>query len=656
MQSWFIDSSRNTADALVGTYEPVLVVLSIVVVCLASHAALNITGRMVTTEKTKAKIWWLLGGALILGTGGWAMHFIGMLAFQLPVPAKYDPLITFLSTLPSILGCALMLWFISRHAPKKQHLVIGGLFYAASIGAMHYTGMAAIRTSALMLFDPVLVGLSVIVATVLGVACVFLIQFANARGKTSRLSWTTIGLALFMGFTVSGSHYTGQAAAYFFPVGETVSMDAGMNPVVLGGWVGTVSIFVTAFAILMTVVDRRLELAARSERLSGARLLEAIESFSDGFALYDTEDRLVICNKTFRQRMIPARRDKEGLKGMLFEDIIRGVAESGLIHDAGGRIEAFLTARMAHHRNPAGLLVQRWHDAWLQINERRSEGLGTVTVYRDISELKYAEEELKRLSEKLKQENTRMGTELGMLRRMQQMILPKKKELEEIASLDIAGFMQPTEEVGGDYYDILHHDGVVTISIGDITGHGLESGILMVMTQSAVRTLKETREVNLVRFLDVLNRTIYQNIQRMNSEKNLTLAVLNYVAGKLSVCGQHEELIVVRSDGRIERIDTIDLGFPIGLELEIAGFIGQKHVSLNPGDGFVLYTDGITEAENFAGDQYGLDRLCDTISLNWPYSAENIKDAVVSDLRTFIDAQSVYDDLTLVVAKRRMVS
>ena len=115
----------------------------------------------------------------------------------------------------------------------------------------------------------------------------------------------------------------------------------------------------------------------------------------------------------------------------------------------------------------------------------------------------------------------------------------------------------------------------------------------MVMTQTAVRTLKEVQELDPVRFLDILNRTIYKNIQRMNSDKNLTLALLNYADCKVSISGQHEETLVVRKGGKIERIDMIDLGFPIGLEEDISDWIGHVLVDLDPGDGVVLYTDGI---------------------------------------------------------------
>ncbi|MGD1907887.1 MAG: SpoIIE family protein phosphatase [Leptolyngbyaceae cyanobacterium] len=256
-------------------------------------------------------------------------------------------------------------------------------------------------------------------------------------------------------------------------------------------------------------------------------------------------------------------------------------------------------------------------------------------------------------NEKLREENLRLGTELDVVRQIQQLILPKTEELERVRGLDIAGFMEPTSFVGGDYYDVLETDNVVTLGIGDVTGHGLESGMLMLMTQTAVRTLQEIRERDPVKFLDTLNRTLYQNVQRMNSEKNLTLAILNYAEGRVSISGQHEETLVVRADGKIERVDTMDLGLPIGLDDDIADFIDHTSVALAPGDGVVLYTDGIPEAYNPAKKQYGMERLCHAISQHWQNSAEGVKQAVIKDVRDFIGSQKVFDDITLVVLKKQ---
>ena len=262
---------------------------------------------------------------------------------------------------------------------------------------------------------------------------------------------------------------------------------------------------------------------------------------------------------------------------------------------------------------------------------------------------------LKRLEaeEILKRENIRMGKELDMLRQMQQLILPRTEELAEIQDLDIAGYMEPADEVGGDYYDVLYTDGIVTIAMGDVTGHGLESGLLMVMTQTAVRTIKEIQEFDFVRFLDTLNRTLYKNLQRMQSEKNLSLVLVNYAEGKLSISGQHEETILVRKGGKVERINTLDLGFPIGLDAEIGQYVDNAIIELEVDDGIVLYTDGIPEAKNLDDEQYGLDRLCEVISINWHLSPEQVKEAIIANLKEFIGQQKIFDDITLVVIKKK---
>lgn len=228
----------------------------------------------------------------------------------------------------------------------------------------------------------------------------------------------------------------------------------------------------------------------------------------------------------------------------------------------------------------------------------------------------------KEAEEKLKEENLRLSAEVEITRRLQQMILPKTDELKQIKGLDIAGFMEPATDVGGDYYDVLNHNGRIKIGIGDVTGHGLESGVVMIMVQTAIRTLMTQNEADPLKFLSVINRTIFDNVERINSDKNLTLSLLDYEDNCLRLSGQHESLIVVRKGGEVEIIDTIDLGFPVGLEEDISDFLGETEILLNPGDVVVLYTDGITEAEDPSGEMYGLERLCEIVSQNWEQSAD----------------------------------
>ncbi len=268
-------------------------------------------------------------------------------------------------------------------------------------------------------------------------------------------------------------------------------------------------------------------------------------------------------------------------------------------------------------------------------------------------QLAQANAEILALNERLKAENLRMSAELDVARRIQQMVLPKTDELQQISDLEIAGFMDVAAEVGGDYYDVLQQDGRVRIAIGDVTGHGLESGVVMLMAQTAIRTLIANGETDLVKTLNTVNRLIYDNTRRMRSHKNMTLVLLEYQAGTLYVAGQHEEIIIVRTNGQLERIDTIDLGFPVGLEADISAFVMAAKVHLQPGDVAVLYTDGITEAVNMHNQQYGLEGLHTVLRQNRHFSADEILQAVITDVKTYIGGQKIFDDITLLVLKQK---
>ena len=270
------------------------------------------------------------------------------------------------------------------------------------------------------------------------------------------------------------------------------------------------------------------------------------------------------------------------------------------------------------------------------------------------SELVDANQEINSLNQRLTVENDRMSSELAVTRRLQEMILPRTKELKSIEELDIVGFMEPAAEVGGDYYDVLQQNGRIKIGIGDVTGHGLESGVIMIMVQTAIRTLLINGETNPVKFLSTVNRTIYENLQRMNCDKSLSLILMDYHEHVLNLSGQHENVIVIRESGEIEIIDTDALGFPIGLTDEISEFIFELKIDLNLGDVVVLYTDGITEAENSHKERYGLERLIQTVNKSYQSSVEQIREFVITDVREFIGSSKVYDDITLVVMKRKV--
>ncbi len=321
------------------------------------------------------------------------------------------------------------------------------------------------------------------------------------------------------------------------------------------------------------------------------------------------------------------------------------IGTSGTITDINER--KTLELELETYRNRLEDLVLERTSQLYKLKEELEQRVALRT-----EELVEANKSIVSLNKRLEAENLRMSAELTVTRRLQQLILPAPEELSNIRELDISGLMIPADEVGGDYYDVYQNNGLVGIGIGDVTGHGLESGVLMLMVQTAIRTLLTYGEHDLTRFMNVINRTIYHNVQRMKTDKSLSLIVCILHNGVLRVVGQHEHVIIVREGGKVELIDTVDLGMPIGLEEDISSFVREVAVTLHPGDGVVLYTDGVTEAQDGSGDQYGVERLCGVVGRCWNSSSEKTREALLEDIYRHVGQGKMYDDLAVVVLKR----
>jgi len=395
----FLDASIDRSLALLGTYNPPLVAVSILMASLAAYSALGLAGRIKAGEKRKTKLQWLVAGATAMGIGIWAMHFIGMLAFRLPIPVAYDLRITLLSVLPAVLVSSIVLYVTSRAEIRFPQLVLAGTMMGLGIGAMHYGGMAAMRMAADMYYDRLLFLVSILVAVGLASAALY-IHFLAGSGHGIQDQRLRLAAGFTMGGAVAGMHYTAMAAVTFFPSEVQTSPGGTLNPTLLALLVGLAAALTLACTIFVVVIDTRLKTAARSVRISQARLTHAIESVSEGFCLYDAQDRLVLCNSRYRELLDHGSAE---VLGKTFESMIRQAIDRGLIPIPERDAEEWIAHRLAQHRNSSGPHIQeRSKGHWLQIDERRTEDGGTVAVYTDITELKKAELELSEALKNLK--------------------------------------------------------------------------------------------------------------------------------------------------------------------------------------------------------------------------------------------------------------
>lgn len=286
--------------------------------------------------------------------------------------------------------------------------------------------------------------------------------------------------------------------------------------------------------------------------------------------------------------------------------------------------------------------------------KRYASGLERMVAERT-SQLAHANASIQELNAQLKDENRRMGAELEVAHRLQAMVLPRTSELRALVGFDVAACMFPAAEVGGDYFDLLtDRDGTATLAIGDVSGHGLDSGVVMLMVQSALRALTLAGTDQQERQYELLNLLVCRNCARIGSAKCMTLTLIDLdVSGRLTLVGQHESPLLVRADGQMEWIDTLDLGLPLGLDEDIASFIGSRELLLAPEDILLLYTDGITEAENGQGEAFGTDRLAAIVVEHRALSSGDLIEQVLLALRDFSGHHPIEDDVSLLAVKRR---
>jgi PAS domain S-box-containing protein len=649
------------AAILAGSYDYRLVVLSILIATLSSYAALDLGGR-VTAARGRLRILWLTGGATAMGLGIWSMHYIGMLAYTLPVHVSYDWPTVLSSLLAAVVAAAIALIVVSRNEMGPLSIGIGGLLMGIGIAAMHYVGMEAMRLPAMCHYSPGIVFLSVVLAVVISLVALWLTF--HLRSETQSLGWRKLASTVLMGAAIPVMHYTGMAAVTFTPMSSPVDLTHAVEITSLGtvGIVG-VSLTILTLAILTSFVDRRFSLQSVQLQQSEQRFRQLVESAQVVLwrSSVDTSEFSYVNQQAEPLFGYPVAK-WIGTPAFWIDHL--HPEDCDLVQSScKAAVEAGVPQEFEHRMIGAdGKVVWLRTSVLLVAGNEKQELVGVMT---DITARKQAQEEaetasrakseflaeIKRLNDQLKRENSRMVAELDITHRLQQMMLPRDEDLDLITNLDISGSMEAAAEVGGDYYDVVPNDKGVLFGIGDVTGHGLESGVVAIMLQTAVRTLLASGHYESRKFFEVLNRVVYDNVRRMKCDRNLTLSLLHYQDKIVTISGQHEEVLVVRENGVLERHDTLDLGFPLGLEEKISKFIGETKVPLQSGDVMVVYTDGVTEAVNCAGTAYGVERLCEVLKNSHRELAAGIRDSILRSVREHMGGQGLLDDISLLVIR-----
>lgn len=254
-------------------YDLNLVFLSVIISILSTYTALDLTER-VATAQGRAWVGWLVGGAASLGIGIWSMHFVGMLAYHLPVPVSYEVWIVLASVLPAILASGLALFIASRRTLLVPSLLGAGLMMGMGITTMHYTGMAAMRLPAIAHYDLQIVTLSAAVAVAVSLVALWVIHYL--RHQDMIIWWQKIGVATLLGLAVPVMHYTGMAAVCFSPAEPFSAVLPVPNVTWLASLISVGTFSVLGLALITSsetkVIDRTRELSLTLKQLQQSQL------------------------------------------------------------------------------------------------------------------------------------------------------------------------------------------------------------------------------------------------------------------------------------------------------------------------------------------------------------------------------------------------
>jgi len=355
-----------------------LVVLAALVCFVGTSTSIRLL-LMAGSKPRQEQARWLLGSGASAGAGTWATHFIAMLAYDPGFNTGYDPLGTAASLVIAIAGCTGCIFAGARLRKPWGMLVASGLF-SLGVGAMHYTGMWALRAPGTLSWRPSYVVASFIVAALLAAAAHKLLRRPPSRG-------VRIGSSAILAVAICSLHFTGMAALIITP-DPTVFVPQSLLPH------DEMAILVGALAsLLLLAFLATTMMEARAKTASLSLLRSVIEVMPQGLAYYDQDDRLVLGNDTYRRQL--ASFGMEARIGASYREILEQAAYHQDIPAARGRPEEWIRERMAARESPDEDRDQPLADGRIvRVEHRSTSGGGRMTVFSDITGLARQSEDL----------------------------------------------------------------------------------------------------------------------------------------------------------------------------------------------------------------------------------------------------------------------